>query len=270
MNDLQAEQNLVIRYLLRDLPEAEGERIGERSVVDSEYAEFVEGVELELIELYVRGKLDRTQRDLFEQNFLVTRDRREKLVALAALVSTQSKGELRESGVGDSDSKSLAQIWVRRLLPPVVKRPVIAAAAALLLIAFFVTEVSLIRQWYRTRGTPLVAMGTMPPKLRVLSGRGAGESIELLVRRDLGYVTIALAVSDTNTEYIVEVQQKGVALWRQERTQPASLDGTAVITALIPVSILADGQEYIIAWQNAKSIADTEPNTARYRIKSAP
>src|SRR5438132_181733 len=88
MSDFEGERSIVVRYLLRDVSDEERDRVGEKSIVDPEYGEFVGNVELDLIESYVRNRLDPRQKTLFENNFLVTRERREKVLTTSALLSS--------------------------------------------------------------------------------------------------------------------------------------------------------------------------------------
>jgi hypothetical protein len=89
----------IARYLLTDVTEEVGDRIGERSVVDLEYGELVEGVELDLIEAYLREQLSPEDRCLYETHFLVTKDRREMQLALQAIFGIQLRRR-KEEGKG--------------------------------------------------------------------------------------------------------------------------------------------------------------------------
>lgn len=269
MIDPEMEQNLIMRYFLRDVPEDVGDRIGERSVVDLDYSEFVRGVELELIEFYLRGKLDRNQRSLFERNYLVTPERREKLATLSAILGehrTPQGAPARQRGGGREERQTTGAHWFTTTFR---RRPIFATLAAVVLIGFSVLEVGLIRQWWRSRDMPLVATGRMSPKLQVLSGRGADSTNELVIRPELAHVTVLLSAPRTNDEYVVEVQKNGQALWRQERVKPTVLNGETVLNITIPAAIFKEESEYVVAWQMSASLGTSVPNTAHYRVKSA-
>lgn len=91
MNDLPGDKELVIRYLLGNVDWEERDRVDEHSFIDPEYSEYIDGVELELIELYVRKRLDKNQRAFFEGNFLVSQERRERLMAMKAMLRAAPK-----------------------------------------------------------------------------------------------------------------------------------------------------------------------------------
>jgi hypothetical protein len=76
---------MISRYLLRDLTPEEQEEIERRYFSDPEYLGLVEATEGDLIDAYVRRELSRGQRKLFEENFLCTRERRERLKMAEAL-----------------------------------------------------------------------------------------------------------------------------------------------------------------------------------------
>lgn len=76
---------LISRYLLQDVTAKEQEEIERRYFSDPEYLAVVEAVEGDLIDAYVRRELSRTQRQQFEENFLCTRARRERLKMAEAL-----------------------------------------------------------------------------------------------------------------------------------------------------------------------------------------
>ena len=76
---------VISRYLLHDVSPKEQEEIERRYFSDPEYLALIEAAEGDLIDAYVRRELSRTQRQQFEENFLSTRARREKLKMAEAL-----------------------------------------------------------------------------------------------------------------------------------------------------------------------------------------
>jgi hypothetical protein len=262
MSDLQAEQAIVIRYLLGDVTDEERDQIGERSVVDLQYGEFVQGVELELIESYVRNELDDRHQSLFEQRFLVTRERRDKVSAMSAIVSYQRRLDEGTGGIRRKTERKKTEHWFWSFL---THHPIFATCVVIIAALLVTAEVYLIRDWQGRRDAPLIAMGELTPKLRVETARGADVD-ELQVRSDAKYVVLLLAVSDLNSKYIVELHSSGKALWRQEGTPAAVVDGEPVISVLLPTSILKAGQEYIVAWQSSTALPTAAPSQARYRI----
>src|SRR5215470_18820848 len=59
-----------IRYLLGDLPETEQTAVEQEYFVDPEKFEEVWATENDLVDGYVRGRLSRRERELFERNYL--------------------------------------------------------------------------------------------------------------------------------------------------------------------------------------------------------
>jgi anti-sigma factor RsiW len=73
------DDELLKRYLLGALPEAETERLHELSVTDEELAGRLDAVETDLVDAYVRGELPREDRDQFNSFYLASPKRREKV-----------------------------------------------------------------------------------------------------------------------------------------------------------------------------------------------
>lgn len=100
MTDFSTNEQLIIDYLLGDLPEAEAGRLDELSVINDEFAIFLETIENELIDDYIRKELPENRHARFESYYLSTPERREK-VAIARKIlkltdSPKSTNQLRE------------------------------------------------------------------------------------------------------------------------------------------------------------------------------
>ena len=70
MNQLSHEEELMVRYLLGDLPEAEQVQIEKRFLSDDNFFELLSAAEDELRYDYALGHLSARERDLFEKRFL--------------------------------------------------------------------------------------------------------------------------------------------------------------------------------------------------------
>ena len=79
------EQNTVRRYLLRQLSAAEQESVEYRLLSDDDFSEELEIVEDELIDEYFAGDLSQTERKQFEEAFLASPERQQKLQAAQAV-----------------------------------------------------------------------------------------------------------------------------------------------------------------------------------------
>ncbi len=86
-NDFQ-EQN-AIRYFLGELSETEQTAVEERFFTDAEFSDWLDEVETDLIDSYVRNELDAAQSQKFEQNFLVSERRQARVKAAAAILEKE-------------------------------------------------------------------------------------------------------------------------------------------------------------------------------------
>jgi hypothetical protein len=76
----------IIAYLLKELPEDDLERFEDECFAQEEWPAQVNLVEGDLIEDYLRDELTAEQRQRFEQNYLTTKAREERVVIAAALL----------------------------------------------------------------------------------------------------------------------------------------------------------------------------------------
>lgn len=76
---------MIFRYLLQDVTPDEQEEIERRYFRDPDYLALIEASEGDLIDAYLRQELSRAHQRLFEDNFLCTRARRERLKMAEAL-----------------------------------------------------------------------------------------------------------------------------------------------------------------------------------------
>jgi len=79
MKGASHEEEVVVRYLLGDLPEETQVQIEDRAFSDPEYLRLVEAVETDLIDAYVREQLPGAERRQFESRFFASAERRRKV-----------------------------------------------------------------------------------------------------------------------------------------------------------------------------------------------
>jgi len=250
------EQELV-RYFLNDVTADERDRIGERTVVDSEYAEFAEGVALDLMDAYARNTLPAAARAKFERFFLVSDERREQVLAMSALASHPKPSTRDVTPASDEP-------WWTSWFGSAGFGLRLAGGFAVLALA--VLQGWLISEWWPRRHASVVTMGSLTPEISVPLARSGDAIQELVVLREARYVSLYLAISDVRSTYRVELQQAGRALWRESGARPASLDGAPVIIVAIPAERLTDAGEYTVAWERVDS-ADAEPSFRTYRVR---
>jgi hypothetical protein len=80
------QENIIRRYLLGDLPEAERLALEQKFFADDETFEQVWATENNLIDRYVRGRLTAVEKDLFEKNYLASPVHRQRLAFAQTLV----------------------------------------------------------------------------------------------------------------------------------------------------------------------------------------
>jgi hypothetical protein len=98
-------ERLVHQYLLGDLPEEEQLALERDYFADSEVFERVWEIENDLVDRYVRGRLNREDRKLFEENYLASPVHRERVrVATALLEQADSRAD-RTHQVGATVSR---------------------------------------------------------------------------------------------------------------------------------------------------------------------
>jgi len=76
---------VLVRYLLGELPPVETDTLDERSVVDPDFFERLEAVENDLVDGYVRQELPPDLRDRFARGYLATGDHADKVRFASAL-----------------------------------------------------------------------------------------------------------------------------------------------------------------------------------------
>lgn len=180
------EQKQLRQYLLDQIPEAEEEQVELRLLTDSNYSEESDIIADELIDEYVDGRLSAAELKQFEEYFLKSQVRQDKLDFALAL--KKRKAELR---------------WTRKLY----KFYLPAAAAAILLFGFSVvvwrafqnrSEVNkgliALQSAYREQ-RPIEARISGFSYAPVLELRGGGERVDY-VQRDRAASSLLAAVSD--------------------------------------------------------------------------
>src|SRR6266446_10874109 len=107
------DDQVTIRYLLGDeLGQEEQNAIEERLFADDDYLEQVQVLELELMTRYVQNRLTSRERELFENHFLLSRERRDSLKFLTSLF------QVRQEAVSSYAAPSAAQRIVEPPLEP--------------------------------------------------------------------------------------------------------------------------------------------------------
>jgi hypothetical protein len=130
MRSERIDETLLIRYLLGRLGEEEQVQVEDRAFADAEYLAALEAAEADLIDNYIGGALSRDDRRAFEQRFLVSPQRRDKIQFARdfARVAAELKPTFPARMTAWQAFTALMQAWT-----PTVRFA--AAAAALVLVA---------------------------------------------------------------------------------------------------------------------------------------
>ncbi len=124
------------RYLLGDLPETEEAAVEHEYFADQEKFEEVWAAENNLVDRYVRGRLSRGERELFERNYLQSPKHRER-VAVAEKLLEAADRQFCDSDVAPQAAVPTPSRLMKTLNALLRPRFLAPAAAFLLLLSFF-------------------------------------------------------------------------------------------------------------------------------------
>ena len=82
---------VLVRYILGELPPAEADPLDERSVVDPDFFDRLDAIENDLVDSYVRQELPADLRDRFARGYLATGARADKVRFASALAKRQKR-----------------------------------------------------------------------------------------------------------------------------------------------------------------------------------
>ena len=89
-------EELIVRYLLGELPEEQQVKIEDSAFQDQQYMQIILDVENDLIDEYVRGEIPLDRRHKFESHFLASGERRRKVEFARALAAVAPASEAPE------------------------------------------------------------------------------------------------------------------------------------------------------------------------------
>lgn len=100
------DQESIKRYLLGALPEAEGKRFDELSVVDDEFADALSAAEKDLVDAYVQGELSDGALERFKSHYLASPHRREKVEFAQAFQSMSAKDSAAQAAAALKETRA--------------------------------------------------------------------------------------------------------------------------------------------------------------------
>jgi hypothetical protein len=218
----------LIAYLLHKMPEEARVAFGERWMNDAELYEQVRAAEAELLDGYVRDKLDFEQRSRVETYLLTSGRQRGKLAFAEALQLAVSTRAGRPRG------------W---------RIPVLASSAAALLLAgvtvwFVAQNLELRRELTRSQGMPKsgstsVYAASLSPD--VFRGTARENPVTIPSGAEVLRLELELQPGDENQSYVVTVSSGGQVLWREEPVHAERRGPGFIAAAWIPSNILRSG-----------------------------
>jgi hypothetical protein len=105
----ERQENLVRRYLLGDVSDAEQTALEQQYFADRETFEQIWALENELVDGYVRGHLTSQERALFERNYLATPKHQQRVAVARALVQTADDTIVAE--VAEKKDRVIEPAW---------------------------------------------------------------------------------------------------------------------------------------------------------------
>jgi hypothetical protein len=224
----------IIAYLLQDLPEEELERFEDECFDSENWPTQVSLVEEDLIDNYLRNELDPEQRRSFEQNYLTTTARMERVRVAAALLRHLDACTPAPEPTVPAPPVKLT--WVERLSAWWGARPLVPRAA----MALAVVALIVVAWWFfrpptaRTFATLTLTVSNSDRAVGVQAGR-------VKLTRDIDALKLSLTLPDppaTATHYRIQLEDENGAIKHSENVQREA----QFVRVTIPASKLAPGQ----------------------------
>lgn len=252
VNQTRYSDQIIIRYLLNDMPSEEEAFFEEDYLADGDLFDDIRALEEELIDEYVRGSLSDYERQRFERHYLATATRRARVETARQLAHLCKQQSPAQAPAGIWNGLSSLRSYLRLL----TKQPLTVATAL-----FLVLAVSLGIEVFR------------------LQGRRAAlnEEHAALLRRNKE-VEQNSALASKPEEHTQSVgQEKGNGGEKRpgnhERAQPQSATDQTVLLALVPGSRDIKGQKKAVISSQTKFLqlrVDLEQqdgeNSGPYRV----
>jgi len=247
----------LFRYILRDLPEGEAERLDERSVTDEAFAQRLRDFENDLVDRYAREDATDESLNRFEQRVRDSGYLRNKVQFARALQKVSMHGETDGTGAATAPVLSIGR---RRWLE------VFATAAMLLLVATgylalrtvslredvarLQVERSAVERQKEQLQRDLEGARATPQRLKTVTDRlppprrGADEH-SLRLPSDTTEVLLQAVIESSEYETFwasLQDSTSGQTLWRSGDVSGTADGANRIVQITIPVSLLKSGR----------------------------
>jgi hypothetical protein len=225
----------IIAYLLEELPQEELERFEDECFSQESWPDEVNAVEGDLIEDYLRGALTPEQRRLFEQNYLTTAARMERVKQAAALLRHVDQYQPVAS---ENTAPLTGQTWAgrfRAFWDSLTRTP--RAAVALVAVAIIAGA------WWLSlpRTRPPQNFAALTLSVSNIDRAGGAQTGRVSLTPDIDALKISLTLPDPTAQaasYRVELQDDSGGLKSSEIVgQDAQF-----VSVLVPAAQLTRGQ----------------------------
>ena len=231
----------IIAYLLEELPEDEAERFEDECFAGESWPEQIKLAEEDLIDEYLRGDLTPERRKRFEENYLTTDARVERVRMAAALLrhvdAHSAAAEVESPGVKPAPTKGRGrESWFGALWGGNASVPRAALSFALLLVVAAGAFVAYRLVTNSNRKVVLVALTPSSAE----RGVGGAEPTKVKLPPDAGTLRVSLTLPEgTQPAARYRVEFEG------DEGKPESLqaegEGARTVAVSIPAARLAPG-----------------------------
>jgi hypothetical protein len=223
MNHKAIDEQVMIRYLLGDLPEEQQRQLEEQYFTDDDCFGQLLALEDELFQHYARGELSPVERAQFERRFLTSPEGRQRVEfarALSRAVAAAGTPRVETAPPETARPGLIARLSSLLTVPPATKRALQGAAAAIVLIVVGGAW------WMEARNKELRAqLAQLQAEQQTLQRQIAGQR----------------AYSDELSEQL-QRERNEREQWEQELAQPR-LPGRTIISFILPAGSLRGGHQ---------------------------
>lgn len=269
MEEHHNNEEFIRRYLLGLLGQQEQRQLEERLLSDTEYFEELLITEDELVDDYLEGALSEREREKFEQYFLATPERRQKVSFAKSLKKYVTVAEVTELPTLGARNQEHA-FW-NRLIPANfhMKQPALRFSIAALLVIFlgvsWLVVKNLSPQNRAGQGSNVVAVALTPGLVR-----GAGEIKRVTIAPDVSTVQLQLELArDEYQSYqAIVLTDEGGEIFAADKLKPVTVARGRAVAFDLPARLLKSGDFQV----KLSGLADSGglENVGKYYFRVAP